>query len=201
MFRSSSLLTLRGTNVPQPAYGSWITASTGNIAKPAGAPITFTLGNASAGNDAALMFRNGEPAWLIDPGGLNAEQVTIATVLNNTVTLGPKTTTNTKTTYPFTENPHVAGALGTGTYILAKQESNNILIIYGDGSAGPWLYIGSGPQFTTTQYIYKIAFATTGTQPPYWNSGQFSPGNPMEAADLFVQGTTGDTYLTVLSVA
>jgi hypothetical protein len=205
MFRPTPLLALRGSDIPQPAFGSWITASTGTITQPAGAPITFTLGNACvSGNDAALMFKAGEPAWLVDPNGANGEEVRIASVLNNTVTLGPKTITNAKTTNPFTENPHVAGALGTGTYILPKQETNNVLIVYEDGSAGPWLYIGSGPLFTVATpqlIIYKIGFATTGTQPPYWNAGQFSPGNPIESSELFVAGTTSDTYFTVLSIA
>ena len=204
MFRPSPLLTVRSSTLPQPAFGSWVTAVSpvGGLSLPSGIPLTLTLGNAaSAGNDASQMFQRGEPAWLIDPSGANFETVTIASVLNNTVTLGPKTSGSN----PFTEFPHVAGALGTGSYLLPKQETNNVLIVYEDGSVGPFLFIGSGPLFTITpsyyKVIYKIAFAITGTQPPYWNAGQFSPGNPVESAELFVRGTVGDQYFTVFSVA
>jgi len=206
MFRPSPLCTLRSSTHPQPAFGSWITAVSpaSGLAQAAGAPLTLTLGNAaSSGNDASQMFKPGEAVWLIDPNGANGETAYIASVLNNTVTLAPKTNTNTKIANPYTEFPHVAGALGTGTYILPKQMTNNVIIIYADGSVGPWLYIGSSPLFTTTPFflvIYKLAFFITGTQPAYWNAGMFSPGNPIDASELFVSGTSGDQFTTVLAI-
>src|SRR5208282_673904 len=99
MFRPSPLCTLRSSTHPQPAFGSWITAVSpaSGLAQAAGAPLTLTLGNAaSSGNDASQMFKPGEAVWLIDPNGANGETAYIASVLNNTVTLAPKTNTNTK---------------------------------------------------------------------------------------------------------
>ena len=102
-FRVSPLLTIASSSSPQPAFGSWVTAGAGFTA-PAGSPITLTLGTAAAsGNDASQMFIAGEAAWLVDPNGANGEDVRIASVLNNTVTLGPKTITTSKgQAYPFT---------------------------------------------------------------------------------------------------
>ena len=205
-FRPSPLLTLRSAGV-QPAFGSWVTAvsPTPGFAQAAYAPLTLTLGNAaSSGNDASQMFKAGEDAWLINVDGSGAEQVRIAKVTNNTVILGPKTgISTTGRTNPFTEFAHAAGAIGTGTFILPKQMTNNVLVTYQDGSAGPWLYIGSSPLFTVAPnylVIYKIAFAIAGTQPPYWNAGLFSPGNPIDSSELFVLGTTGDQYFTTLAI-
>ena len=206
MFRPTPLCTLRSSSHPQPAFGSWITAvspATG-LLQPASAPLTLTLGNAaSSGNDASQMFKPGEGAWLINVDGSGGEEVRIASVSGNTVTLGPKTNNSSKIANPYTESAHAAGALGTGTYILPKQMTNNVIIIYADGGAGPWLYIGSSPLFTITPYflvIYKLAFFITGTQPAYWNAGMFSPGNPIDASELFVAGTSGDQFSTVLAI-
>jgi hypothetical protein len=144
------------------------------------------------------MFIAGEQAVLWDPNGSHFETVLIASVnaAANQVTLGPTTiTTAAGVANPFTQFPHVAGAIGTGTYILPRLDVNNPLIVFEDGGTGPWLYIGRGPQFTSTyQRIYKLAVTTTGVQPYYWNAGMYSPGNPFAPFELFVSGTATDKY-------
>jgi hypothetical protein len=209
-FRTAGTFTIAATNTPQPLFGSWVTAvSPGTaFAQAAGAPLTLTLGTAqSSGNDASQIFQgNGEPAWLVDPsgsnkGGVNAEEVRIAAVLNNTLTLGPKTITTPKTTNPFTENPHVAGSIGVGSFIIPKQMLNNFLVQYEDGGTGPFLYLGNYMLMTANLYrFYKLASVGTGTQPYFYNASMTSPGNPYDASELWVMGTSGDKYNVSLNI-
>ena len=201
-FRVSPLMAIASSSYPQPAFGSWVTAGTGFTA-PSGVPLTLTLGTAAAsGNDASQMFMQGEGAWLVDPNGTHAEEVRIKSILNNTVTLGPKTlTTSGGFSYPFTEYPHVAGVIGTGTYIIPKQMCNNILIVYEDNGTGPWLYIGKSCLFTATYMrIFKLPASASGIFPTYYDAAMFSPGNPFDLSELFVSGVAGDQYTTSLNV-
>jgi hypothetical protein len=208
-YRTSGRFTIAATNTPQPLFGSWVTAVSpgAGFAQSAGAPLTLTLGTAqSSGNDASQIFTAGEEAWLVDPsvsnkGGVNAEAVRIASVLNNTLTLGPKTITTPKTTYPFTENPHVAGSIGVGSWIIPKQMLNNFLVSYEDGGTGPFLYLGNSMLMTATLYrFYKMASVGTGTQPYFYNASMTSPGNPYDLSELWVMGTSGDTYNISINV-
>lgn len=201
-FRVTPLLKLVSTSVNQPAFGSWVTAGLGLLA-PSDVPIVLTLGTAAvAGNDADQMFIAGEEAWLVDPNGTHGEAVKIRSVLNNTVTLGPQTNvTPGGRSNPVTLNAHPVGAVGTGAYLIPKQMSNNILVWYEDGGAGPWLYVGKTPNFTANvNRIFKLAFTTTGVPPAFWNAGMFSPGNPIDLSELFVRGTANDQYITSIGI-
>src|SRR5208337_994440 len=156
-YRTSGTFQISAGNTVQPLFGSWVTAvspATGFV-QASGVPLTLTLGTAQAsGNDAAQIFMPGEPAWLVDPsgsktGGVHGEEVRIASISANTVTLGPKTITTSKGyAYPFTENAHVAGALGTGSYLIPKQMINNFLVQYEDGATGPFLFLGNSMLMT-----------------------------------------------------
>jgi len=204
-FRVSPLLKVASSTQPQPAFGSWVTAvspATG-FAQPAGAPLVLTLGTAAAaGNDASQMFSAGEPAWLVDPNGTYGEEVRIAAVLNNTVTLGPKTNVLANGLQnQFTEYSHAVGAIGTGSYLIPKQMLNNMLIVYEDGSAGPWLYIGKSPLFTTGfMRIFKLPNVSSGTFPTYYNAAMFSAGNPFDISEIFIRGTANDEWTTSLNI-
>lgn len=150
------------------------------------------------------MFSGDKQAVLWDPNGSHFETVNIASVSGNTVVLGPKTSqpapAQSAGLYVYTEFPHVAGAIGTGTYILPRLDVNNPLIVFEDGGTGTWLYIGQGPLFTATfQRIYKLSKTASGTQPSYWNAGMYNPGNAFAPYELFVSGTAGDTYTTSLA--
>jgi hypothetical protein len=155
--------------------------------------LTLTLGTAQAsGNDAAQIFLPGEPAWLVDPsaskfGGVNGEEVRIASVSGNTVILGPKTINNAKGSYPiFTENVHATGALGTGSYIIPKQMVNNFLVQYEDGGTGPFLFLGNSMLMTGAIYrFFKIAATGLNTQPGFYDASMTSPGNPYDLSELW----------------
>lgn len=209
-FRTAGLFAIKTTNVAQPLFGSWVTAVSpaAGFAKAASAPLVLTLGTAqSAGNDASQIFTAGEEAWLVDPsgsnpGGVNGEAVRIASILNNTVTLGPKTTTvSSGLAYPFTENPHVAGVVGTGSYLIPKQMLNNFLVQYEDASTGPFLYLGNRQGMTAILYrFYKMAAVASGIQPYFFTASMTSPGNPYDLSEVYVYGTAGDLYNVSLNV-
>lgn len=217
-WETSGLLEIQGTTntTPQPAWGSWVTAVvSGNFSVPSSSPITLTLGNANAsgGSDATQLFPRfaGQYAWLIDPGvsfaGANAEKVFLQSVSGNNVTLGAKPLRSASspgmgTINPVTEFGHVAGAVGVGTYILPAFDLNNVAVTYEDGGTGPWLYLGNNIAMTTTTYrIWKMANTTTGTQPAYYNSAMFSPGNPFNMSELWVLGVNGDKWSISCNVA
>src|ERR1700688_3257765 len=119
---------IASSTVPQPMFGSWITAVSpaGGLVQPAGSPIVLTLGTeANAGNDASQIFTT-EDVWLINADGTNAEQCRIASILNNTVTLGPMTRVDPQgNTNIVTSKSHVAGGIGVGTFIIPKLIFNN----------------------------------------------------------------------------
>lgn len=207
-WRTTSLMTIQGTSnvTPQPAWGSWITAVvSGTLAVPSSSPVTVTLGNATANglnSDASGLFQPNTQAWLIDPNGANFETVYIGGVSGNNLTLNPKPNRPVNAPAPnfVIENPHVAGVIGTGTYILPKVNMNNILVIYEDGGTGPWLYLGNSPLMTTAKYrIYKIASVSAGTQPGYYSAAMFS-ANPFDVSELFVLGPNSDRYTVSLNV-
>jgi hypothetical protein len=202
-----STFTVKATNTAQPLFGSWITAGPASFTAGAcGQPITLTLGTAlTSGNDAS-MFVKGEPAWLIDPTGTspqNMETVRIQSILNNTITLGNQTDMSAQGgANPVTRFPHYVGGVGVGTFIMPKQLANNFLVTLEDGGTGTFLYIGCSPSMTATAYrIFKLAKTSTGTQPQYYSSAQFSPGNPFDMGEEFVYGTAGDIFNLSVSIA
>src|ERR1700704_1059527 len=125
-FRCFCRCKIQSTGIPQPLVGSWISACAG-IGAPSYFPLAATLGTmANAGNDATQIFVNGDPLWLIDPGGVgaNPEPALCQSVAGNVLTFGPQTDGNNA----YTRKPHVAGAFNTGTFVLLKQQVNNLYI-------------------------------------------------------------------------
>jgi hypothetical protein len=203
-FRTSGVFKIASSNTVQPLFGSWVTSvsPTGGLLTPSGAPLTLTLGTAqNAGNDAAQIFLPGEAAWLVNPsaskfGGVNGEEVRIASVSANTVVLGPKTLVNSQgQTQLYTENAHVVGAIGTGSYIIPKQMVNNLLVQYEDNATGPYLYLGNSMLMTGALYrFFKIAAVGLNTQPNYYSASMTSPGNPYDLSELWVYCAATDKY-------
>lgn len=188
---------IQSATVAQPLVGSWVTAGAGFTA-PCGVPITLTLGTQSkTGNDAAQLFTPG-PAWLIDPNGANAEAVWIQKILNNTVTLGPQSLVcSAGQTSIVTAHSHVAGAFGTGTFILPKVMVNNVFFQPLDGDTGP-LYLGNQYNFTADfRCIVEVAAVAASTQPIAYNSSESSPGNPFDTSELWVRSAAANDYYRV----
>lgn len=210
-YRTSGTFAISAGNTVQPLFGSWVASltPTGGFAGSSGVPLTLTLGSAQAsGNDASQIFLPGEPAWLVDPsaskfGGVNGEEVRIASISGNTVVLGPKTIHSAKgDAYVFTENSHVAGALGTGSYLIPKQMVNNFLVQYEDGATGPFLFLGNSMLMTGALYrFFKIAAAGTNTQPGFYDASMTSPGNPYDLSELWVYcAHAGDKYNVSINI-
>jgi len=198
-----STFTVKATNTPQPMFGSWVTAGPAAfVAGPCGQPVVLTLGTAlTSGNDAG-MFISGEPAWLLNPSNGVGETVRIASVLNNTVTLGNQTDMSASGgPNPVTRAGYPVGVLGTGAYLMPKQMMNNFLIDLEDGGTGTFLYLGVKYNMSATAYrIFKLAKTSTGVQPQYYASGLYSPGNPLDSSEIFVVGTAGDIYNVSMAI-
>lgn len=189
-----STFTVAATDTPQPLIGSWVTAGAGFNA-PSGVPLTLTLGTAlTSGNDASI-FAPGDEAYLIDPNGAHGEPVRIQSVSGNTVTLGNQTDMSTQGQNPVTRFAHAAGAIGTGTFITPHQMANNFLVMLEDGGTGTFLYIGCKYNMTATAYrVFKLAKTSSGTQPQWYSSAMFSPGNPFQPSEWWAYGTAGDAW-------
>jgi hypothetical protein len=200
--RTSAVLSVQSTTVPQPLLGSWITAG---IGAPATRPITLTLGTAtSSGNDATNLFHPGDPAWIIDPNGANAEAVLISGVSGNTVTLGPQSSMDALGgANPVTRSTHVSGAFGVGSFILLNFDVNNVYVSFEDGATGAWLYLGNAINMTATYRRFaKLAKVAAGTQPQAYGAAESSPGNPFRTSEFWVLGTNvGDLYNAAFCVA
>lgn len=204
-YRTGPVFKVAATNTPQPMFGSWVTAvaPAAGFNQAAGAPLVLTLGTAAnAGNDAAQIFVPGEAVWLIDPNGAHGETAYIASILNNTVTLGPKTSQPLSGAgYPYTEFPHVVGGIGVGTFIFPKQIFNNYLIDLEDGGTGTFLYLGNAWNMTAVfRRFYKLAKTAAGVQPQFYDAGMFSAGNSFDLSELYVYGTIGDLWNMSINV-
>jgi len=194
--RTSAVLSVQSTTVPQPLLGSWITAG---IGAPATRPITLT-----PGNDATNLFHPGDPAWIIDPNGANAEAVLISGVSGNTVTLGPQSSMDALGgANPVTRSTHVSGAFGVGSFILLNFDVNNVYVSFEDGATGAWLYLGNAINMTATYRRFaKLAKVAAGTQPQAYGAAESSPGNPFRTSEFWVLGTNvGDLYNAAFCVA
>jgi hypothetical protein len=203
-YRTAGVFKIAATNTPQPLFGSWVTAvaPANGFAQASGAPLVLTLGTAqNVGNDAAQIFTT-EDVWLIDPNLANGEGCRIALIAGNTVTLGGQTRVDPQgNTNIVTSRPHVAGAIGVGTFIIPKQIFNNYLVTFEDGGTGAFLYLGSAPDMTAIDdRFFKLAKTAAGVQPQYYNAGMYSPGNSFDMSELFVMGTAGDLYNVSLNV-
>ena len=199
-FRTGAVTKVASTSVPQPFWGSWITAVTvGSLAGANTRPITLTLGTAcNAGNDATQLFIPGDPVWLIDPNGTNGEACLISGISGNNITLGPQ---NDDKNY-VTRNPHVAGAYGTGTFILLNIDVNNFFIQFEDGATGQWLYLGNQYNFTAAfKRIVKLSKVALNSQPFNFNATENFYGSPFRVSELWILGTnTSDTYSVSLGI-
>jgi len=182
---------------PQPLLGSWIASGAG-ITAPSKQPLVLTLGTACAsGNDATQLFGYGDPVLLIDPNGANGENCRIQSVSSNTVTLGPQ---NDDQNW-VTRNPHVAGAFGTGTFIMLAIDVNNIYLQTEDANAGAWFYIGNQYNFTAAfKRISKLAKVASGVQPYSYSASENFFGAPFRTSELWVLGTSGDQWTPTLGV-
>ena len=199
-FRTGAVMKVQSTSVPQPFWGSWISAVvTGSLAGSNTSPVTLTLGTAcNAGNDASQLFIPGDPVWLIDPTGVNGEACRISGISGNNITLGPQ---NDNGNF-VTRNPHVAGAYGTGTFILLGIDVNNLFIQFEDGSTGQWLYLGNQYNFTAAfKRIVKLSKVTTNTMPFNFNATENFFGSPIRISELWALGTSvGDLYNISLGI-
>jgi hypothetical protein len=196
-FRSVGLMRIRSTTIAQPLIGSWITAGIGG---PTNIPTTVTLGDAAAASgftDAQLIFRTGDPVWLIDPNGKNAEPAVISSVANavtNQITLGVQQSSGAGKDNPVTINPHVSGILGTGTFILLKANVNNVYVQMEDNTGGTFSYIGDYFGMTASyRRIVKLAKVNTGVQPQSWSATESFGGNPFDSSELWILGGSGNS--------
>ena len=189
---------IKSTSIAQPLIGSFITAG---IGAPSNQPLTLTLGNLTLGSGQYdnQVFIAGTQAYLIDPGGANAEIVTVQSILqsgsnSNQIALGPKTNvTPGGSSNPVTEHSHVSGAFGVGTWILLHVDFNSIFVQEVDGNSGTYIYIGNSISMTSTyKLIAKLAKVGSGSQPNFWNSGMGSPGNPFMSSEFWVLGGSGN---------
>lgn len=197
---------IMGVSAPQPLIGSFITAGIGSPVN--GIPTTITLGNLSesSGQNDTQIFTPGSWAVLIDPNGANVEEVIVQKIITgavvNQLVLGPKTSvTPGGIGNPVTENPHVSGVFGVGTWILPKLDYNSILVQPEDGNAANFLFIGNTFNFTATyKRIIKLAKVASGSQPNVWTNTCSSPGNPLISSELWILGATiGDAYTVSLN--
>jgi len=198
-FRSMGVLHVQSTSVPQPLVGSWISAGIGAATR---TPITITLGTisgASATSDAQVIFKQGDPVWLLDPNGANGEPAVISSVNAgaNQVTLSPQTTHMSETMggcNPVTTRPHISGGFGTGTWIILAMSVNNLLVQTEDGTAGAYTYLGVSYNMTATyNRVFKLPKVLAGQNPFYWNASESFGGNPFNVSELWVLGGSGNS--------
>lgn len=196
-FRTFGSLKIQSTTIPQPLIGSWIQAG---IGAPSNVPFPVTLGVAASGSgftDAQVLFRAGDPVWLVDPNGKNAEPAIVASVagaVTNQITLGVQQSSGGGKDNPVTINPHVNGPLGIGTFILLKHEVNNVYVQMEDNTSGAFSYIGDYYAMTSTyRRIVKLAKVASGSQPLAWSAAENFGGNALDTSELWILGGSGNS--------
>lgn len=192
-FRSFATLRLQSSTVAQPLLGSFITAG---IGAPASQPITLTLGTiAASATDAEALFGAGDPVWLVNPDGTGAEPARISNVLSsNQVVLGPQNTSGGGIFNPVTLQTHVSGVFGVGTWILLKQQVNNLFVQMEDGGGGTYSYIGTSIAMTALyRRLAKLPKVSAGQNPYTWSATENFGGNPFDTSELWILGGAGNS--------
>lgn len=182
--RSYKQFTILNGGTAQPLVGTRLTANSGlNSVNPDGSGFqTLTVADSS-------MLMAGEEIFICTPTFTNGERVRCMKIVDATHIL-----------VKGLKFIHVGGAAGTGEWVAFAGEVNSVYVQGAVGGAG-LLYIGNqGLNKTGLVHVVKTIFNVTTGQPSDF-SDQLSEGpNASSAADWWIDGTTGDTYLPTFGV-
>jgi len=184
--RTFKAFSINTGGTPQPLVGSYLTAG----AIPAAAdPQGETLSTLTVADTS--MFLQGDYALLQSATYTNKELVRVQKIVSGTsmVIRGSILT-------------RVGGAFGTGDFISLAIPVNGVFVQSVPGDAG-LLYIGTVGMTKAglVKVIATLQNFAAGTQPVYYNDSRYYTSDPMNASDLWIDGTTSDTYLPSFPVA
>jgi hypothetical protein len=184
--RTFKAFAIQAGGTPQPLVGTWITAA----GTPIGADFqgeqitTLTVSDSS-------MFLQGDYALLQSATYTNKELVRVQKVTNST-TIVIRGSTLVRT----------GGVFGTGDFMSLAIPTNGVFVQSVPGDTG-LLYIGTVGMSKTglVKVIATLQNFAAGTQPVYFSDSRYFTADPMMASDLWIDGTTADTYLPSFPVA
>jgi len=186
MNRTFKAFAIQAGGTPQPLVGSWITANAVPSAPdPQGQTITTLPVNDSS------MFLQGDYAALQSVTHTNIELVQVQKIVSGTSII-VRNSFLTRT----------GGAFGTGDFISLAIPVNGVFVQSVPGDAG-LLYIGTVGLVKAglVHVIATLQNLTAGSQPVYYTDSRYYTADPCNASDLWIDGTTADTYLPSFPVA
>jgi len=184
--RTFKKFTIQAGGTPQPLVGTWVTASTG----PSAADFQGeTLANIPV-NDSS-MFKQGDYALF----------QTVTLTVPELVRV-QKVPDSTHITVRGLVNVRTGGAFGTGDFVSLSLPINRPYIQSTPGNAA-LLYVGTAGivKATFANVIATLQFVSAGTQPLEFVDGRNYTADPMQASDLWIDGTTSDGYLPSFGIA
>lgn len=179
--RTFKYFTIAAGGTPQALIGTLTTAAI--LALPAGAvpdtPVTVSVADSS-------MFSKGD--WVIvDSSGANPERAFVFGVPDGT----------------HIQVTKLQLAHGSGCTVSLSILVNNIYVQTKDGNAGA-IYIGASSSMVKATGVFvitKLQPVASGAQPTEFSSAMSGMGlNPIDIGQIWVDGTTADSYLPSLGV-
>jgi hypothetical protein len=184
--RTFKSFAIQAGGTPQPLVGTWITATT----SPAGVDFSGEGLTKLPVNDSS-MFQQGDRVLLQSVTFTNIQLVHVQSIPDSThINVHSITTTRT------------GGAYGTGDFVSLAIPINGVFVQSVPGDAG-LLYIGTVGMNKTglVKVIATLQNFAAGTQPVYFSDARYYTADPMRSSDLWIDGTTADTYLPSFPVA
>ena len=189
MQRAFKKFTIQSGGTPQPAIGTWITASV-NPGSVGGTDFqgetltTITVSDTS-------MFQEDDYVYIIDANLANPERCRVTDVFSST----SMEVFNMK-------NSRTGGVFGTGAFVALSINVNSVYIQTTIGNTGA-IYVGlQGIVKATFKNVIAILQQVTApTQPiDFSDSRTFAGPNISQSSDFWVDGTSGDGYLPSLGI-
>jgi len=178
--RTFKKYTIQAGGTPQPVVGTWLTATTApTAADPEGEILTnFPVNDSS-------MFQPGDYAQFIKA---NLTAIELGRV--------QKVPDGTHITVRGIAQTRVGGAFGTGDFVALALPANKTYIQSTPGNTG-LLFLGTIGlvKATFANVIETLQNIVGGTQPTDYSDARYYSADPVNIADLWIDGSTGDGYL------
>jgi hypothetical protein len=186
MNRTSKKFTIQASGTPQPVVGSYVTATT-----VAGTPDNQGETLTSLPINDSSMFLQGDYVLAISAALTNPQVGRVQKVVNST-TINVRGLTLTRT----------GGVFGTGDFVALFLPVNRTYIQSTPGNTG-LLFVGTAGlvKGTFVNVIATMQNFAAGTQPIEYSDTRYYAADPMNASDLWIDGSTGDGYLPSYGVA
>jgi len=183
MLRSFKYFQIVAGGTPQPLVGTTTTAAVKpTVQVPPQNTLVIPVADAS-------MFQSGDWAIIGKPSS-NQEKLLVQSVSGNNLTV------------QIPPSSGIMGSYPSGTYVRLGNAINSTYVQTKDGNAGA-IYVGTMDDMVKATGVFVVAKLQpvgAGSQPVDFHDGRSGLANVDNIGQLWVDGTTGDSYLPTVGV-